>query len=71
MNRREIIAGLGGAVALPVVARPQKSDRVRRIGVLMPWDENDPVLRTWVSAFTQGAVCRSASTPTAREKADK
>jgi putative ABC transport system substrate-binding protein len=54
MNRREIIAGLGSAVAWPmVVVRAQQGDRVRRIGVLMPGDENDPVQKPRDSAFMQ------------------
>jgi putative ABC transport system substrate-binding protein len=37
----------------PLAARAQQGDRIRRIGVLMPYDENDPVAKTFVSAFTQ------------------
>ena len=43
MRRREFIAGLGTVVARPLAARAQQGDRVRRIGVLMNGDENDPV----------------------------
>jgi putative ABC transport system substrate-binding protein len=54
VRRREFIAGLGVAAAHPLMARAQQADRVRRIGVLMGWDESDTEAKGYLSAFTQG-----------------
>jgi putative ABC transport system substrate-binding protein len=52
-KRPEFIAGLGSVVAWPVVVRAQPAERVRHVGVLMPFDENDPEGKRRYSAFTQ------------------
>jgi putative tryptophan/tyrosine transport system substrate-binding protein len=53
VKRREFIAGLGSAAVWPLVAHAQQGDRVRRIGVLTPGNENDREGKLRYSAFRQ------------------
>jgi len=53
MRRRDFIAGLTGAAALPLVARAQERERMRRIGVLLPAAADDPEWQAWLGAFLQ------------------
>jgi putative ABC transport system substrate-binding protein len=57
VRRREFIAGLGAA-AWPLAARPQQGDRVRRIGVLMPFQNDDPDGQAEVAALRRGLAER-------------
>src|SRR4030095_17159546 len=55
MRRREFITLLGGAVvSWPLAARAQQPDRVRRIGVLMGFAENDSQAQAMIAAFREG-----------------
>jgi putative ABC transport system substrate-binding protein len=56
MRRREFIAGVGSAAAWPVVVRGQQGERVRRIGMLLSGEQNDPMWKVRLSAFAQALV---------------
>ena len=52
MKRREFITLLGGAAAAwPVVARAQQGERVRCVGILQNFPENDPVASVLNATF--------------------
>src|SRR5258706_490358 len=54
MRRRDFIAKLATVTAWPLAARAQQRNRMRRIGVLMGWDENDRLAKAGLDRFTQG-----------------
>ena len=54
MRRREFITLVGGTAAtLPLAARAQRPDRMRRIGVLTPFPSDDAEGLARLTAFTQ------------------
>jgi putative tryptophan/tyrosine transport system substrate-binding protein len=51
MNRREIIALLGGAAMLPVAARGQQPGRARRVVVVSGYAESDGEAQARMAGF--------------------
>jgi putative ABC transport system substrate-binding protein len=55
MRRREFLGVLGGSAAWPILAKAQQSSKSkRRIGVLMPYSENDPAGIARLHSFQDG-----------------
>jgi hypothetical protein len=61
-------AGVGSAVALPLTSHAQQGERVRRIGVLMPYDENDPVAKAFVPALNTCSMLSVHGPPVRRRQ---
>ena len=57
MRRRDFITVAGSAAVWPLVARAQQpADRVRRIGVMVGYAEDDPEAQARLAAFKQGLL---------------
>jgi len=53
VKRREFVTVLGVAAAWPLAGHAQQPERLRRVGVLIGFPENDPAAQARVAAFAQ------------------
>jgi len=54
MRRREFITLIGGGAILPLAARAQQAERMRRIGVMLAFNASDPEAKPFVAALKKG-----------------
>ena len=55
MKRRDFIALIGGAAsAWPLAAWAQQPERMRRVGLILPYAQDDPEAQSRVKAFRYG-----------------
>src|SRR5262245_34703252 len=54
MQRRQFITVFGGAAIWPLAVRAQQPERMRRVGVLMPFSKDNPEGLARVAAFREG-----------------
>src|SRR5215469_2557512 len=61
MKRRTFIRALGSAAIWPTLGHAQQSDRVRRVGILLNFAQDDPEAKERLAAFRQGLERRGWS----------
>jgi putative ABC transport system substrate-binding protein len=54
LRRRKFITVLGASALWPLVGHPQQPERVRRVGVLNSFAEDDPTVQESMTAFAHG-----------------